>query len=39
MSTRELTNARAKAARKQQLGSKEHKDKQVAITEEREHHH
>ena len=39
MSTRELTNAHAKAARKQQLGSKEHKDKQVAITEEREHHH
>jgi putative FmdB family regulatory protein len=39
MSTRELTNARAKAARKQQLGSKEHKDKVVAITEEREHHH
>jgi putative FmdB family regulatory protein len=37
MSTRELTNARAKAARKQHLGSKEYKDKQVAITED--HHH
>jgi putative FmdB family regulatory protein len=38
MSTRELTKARVKAARKQHLGSKDHKDKQVAETEEFNHH-
>ena len=38
MSTRELTKARVKAERKQQLGSKEYKDKQVAITEDHDHH-
>jgi len=39
MSTRELTKARVNAARKQQLGSKEYKDKQIADTEEFDHHH
>ena len=39
MSSRELTKARVKAARKQQLDSKDHKDKQVADAEERDHHH
>jgi len=39
MSSRELTNARVKAARKQQLDSKDHKDKQVADAEEHDHHH
>jgi len=38
MSTRELTKARVKAARKQHQGSKENKDKQVAAAEEIEHH-
>jgi len=38
MSTRELTTSRAKAARSQQLGSKDHKDKQIADAEERKHH-
>jgi putative FmdB family regulatory protein len=37
MSTREHTKARVKAARKQHLGSKEHKEKQIARTED--HHH
>jgi putative FmdB family regulatory protein len=37
-STRELTKSRVTAARKQHLGSKENKDKQVAATEELEHH-
>lgn len=37
MSTRELTKARVKAARKQHLGSKEQKEKQIARTED--HHH
>ncbi len=39
MSTRELTKARVKATRKQHLGSKERKDKQIAETEEFDHHH
>ena len=39
MSTADLTKARAKAARKQQLQSKDYKDQQVARVEEREHHH
>jgi putative FmdB family regulatory protein len=39
LSTTDLTKARAKAARKQQLESKEYKDQQVARVEEREHHH
>ena len=39
LSTPELTRARTKAARKQQLESKDHKDQQVARAEEREHHH
>jgi len=38
MSTRELTKVRFKAAREQQLGSKEQKDKRVAAAEEFEHH-
>jgi putative FmdB family regulatory protein len=38
LSTSNLTKARAKAARKQQLESKDHKDKQVAQAEEIEHH-
>ena len=37
MSSRELTKARVKAARKQHLGSKEQKEKQIARTED--HHH
>jgi putative FmdB family regulatory protein len=39
MSTPELTKARVKAARKQQLGSKEYKEKQIANAEEFDHHH
>ena len=39
MITRELTKARVKAARKQHLDSKDHKDKQVADAEESDHHH
>jgi putative FmdB family regulatory protein len=39
MSTRELTKARVKAARKQHQGSKDHKDQQIAETEEFDHHH
>ena len=39
MSTPELTKARVKAARKQQLKSKDYKDKQVADAEEHDHHH
>jgi putative FmdB family regulatory protein len=39
MSTRELTKTRVKAARQQHAGSKEYKDKQVAIKEEFDHHH
>jgi putative FmdB family regulatory protein len=39
MSTSELTQARVKAARKKHLESKDHKDKQVADAEERDHHH
>jgi putative FmdB family regulatory protein len=39
MSTRELTKSRVKAARKQHLGSKDYKDRQVANTEEFDHHH
>jgi putative FmdB family regulatory protein len=39
MSTTELTKAHVKAARKQHLGSKEQKDKQVAAAEEVEHHY
>ena len=38
MSTTELTKARVKAARKQHLESKDHKDKQVAEAEEIQHH-
>jgi putative FmdB family regulatory protein len=38
MSTRELTKSRVNAARKQQLGSKEQKDKKIAAAEEVEHH-
>ena len=37
ISTRELTKTRVKAARKQHLGSKEQKEKQIARTED--HHH
>ena len=37
MSTREVTKARVKAARKQHLGSKELKDERIARTED--HHH
>ena len=37
MGTRELTKARMKAARKQQLGSKEQKEKRIARIED--HHH
>jgi len=37
MSTREVTKARVKAARKQHLGSKEQKEKRIARTED--HHH
>ena len=39
MSTVDLTKARVKAARKQHLESKDHKDKQVAEAEEFNHHH
>ena len=39
MSTSELTKARVQAARKQQLGSKEYKEKQIANAEEFDHHH
>jgi putative FmdB family regulatory protein len=39
MTTRELTKARVDAARKQQLGSKEYKEKQIASAEEFDHHH
>jgi putative FmdB family regulatory protein len=39
MSTPELTKARVKVARKQHVGSQEHKDKQIAETEEFDHHH
>jgi len=38
MSTTDLTKARVKAARKQKLESKDHKDEQVARAEEIEHH-
>jgi len=38
MTTRELSKTRFNAARKQQLGSKEQKDKRVAAAEEFEHH-
>jgi putative FmdB family regulatory protein len=38
LSTSELTRARSKAARKQQLESKDYKDKQVAQAEEINHH-
>lgn len=38
LSTTALTKARVKAERKQQLGSKDHKDKQVAQAEEIKHH-
>ena len=38
LSTTDLTKARVKAARKQHLGSKDYKDKQVAEAEEIEHH-
>ena len=38
MSTTELTKARAKAARKQKLESKDYKDAQVARAEEISHH-
>ena len=38
LSTSELTKARATAARKQHLESKDHKDKQVAQAEEIKHH-
>jgi len=36
MRTRDLTNARATAARKQHLGSKENKDRLIALAED--HH-
>ena len=39
MSTSEVTRARVKTARKQQLESKDYKDKQVADAEEHDHHH
>jgi putative FmdB family regulatory protein len=39
MSTTDLTKARAKAARKQKLESKDYKDAQVARAEEISHHH
>ena len=39
MSTREMTKARVKAARKQRLESKDYKDKKVADAEELKHHH
>jgi putative FmdB family regulatory protein len=38
LSTSNLTKARVKAARKQQLESKDHKDEQVAQAEEIKHH-
>lgn len=38
MSTTDLTKARVKAARKQRLESKDHKDEQIAHAEEIEHH-
>jgi putative FmdB family regulatory protein len=38
LSTTDLTKTRVKAARKQQLESKDHKDKQVARAEEIDHH-
>jgi len=38
MSSPELSKSRAKAARTQQLQSKDHKDKQIADAEERSHH-
>jgi putative FmdB family regulatory protein len=38
LSTTDLTKARAKAARKQQLESKDYKDKRVAHAEEVKHH-
>jgi putative FmdB family regulatory protein len=39
LSTNDLTKARAKAARKQKLESKDYKDAQVARAEEIAHHH
>jgi hypothetical protein len=39
LSTAALTKARAQAARKQQLDSKDYKDRQVARAEEIDHHH
>lgn len=39
LNTRELTEARVKAARKQRIESKDHKDMKVAETEESDHHH
>ena len=39
MSTPEMSKARVKAARKQRLESKDHKDKQIADAEELKHHH
>jgi putative FmdB family regulatory protein len=39
LSSADLTKSRVKAARKQQLDSKDYKDAQVARAEEREHHH
>ena len=38
LSTAGLTRSRAKAARKQQIDSKDYKDQQVARAEERQHH-
>jgi putative FmdB family regulatory protein len=39
LSTNDLTKARAKAARKQKLESKDYRDAQVARAEEIAHHH
>ena len=39
MTTPEMSKARVKAARKQRLGSKDYKDKQIADAEELKHHH
>lgn len=39
MSSRELTEARVKTARKQRLESKDHKDKKISDAEEAKHHH
>ena len=39
MGSRELTEARVKAARKQRLESKDYRDKKISETKESEHHH